>query len=155
MSHLGEYPEEYEEGEIVKHPAWIAGFQGALPGIHMPAAPAIDTPSYAQGWGPKVGWDDRGAASQRRRKDPGHRQPRAARRDDRRPDGPDDAGPGRPSVVKAPLMAIAQLLKLASEELSQTKLPVEVVMGYSRSIVADQFAFPLVTLDGQIVIRSR
>jgi len=35
--HLGEYPEEYEEGEIVKHPAWIAGFQGALPGIHMPA----------------------------------------------------------------------------------------------------------------------
>ena len=58
--HLGEYPEEYEEGEIVKHPAWIAGFQGALPGIHMPAAPAIDTPSYAQGWGPKVGWDDRG-----------------------------------------------------------------------------------------------
>ena len=58
--HLGEYPEEYEEGEIVKHPAWIAGFQGALPGVHMPAAPAIDTPSYAQGWGPKVGWDDRG-----------------------------------------------------------------------------------------------
>ena len=58
--HLGEYPEEYEEGEIVKHPAWMAGFQGALPGIHMPAAPALDTPSYAQGWGPKVGWDDRG-----------------------------------------------------------------------------------------------
>jgi hypothetical protein len=58
--HLGEYPEEYEEGEIVKHPGWIAGFEGALPGIHMPAAPAVDTPSYAQGWGPEVGWDDRG-----------------------------------------------------------------------------------------------
>jgi hypothetical protein len=58
--HLGEYPEEYEDGEIVKHPAWIAGFQGALPGIHMPADPQLDTPSYAQGWGPKVGWDDRG-----------------------------------------------------------------------------------------------
>ena len=26
----------------------------------MPASPALDTPSYAQGWGPKVGWDDRG-----------------------------------------------------------------------------------------------
>jgi hypothetical protein len=58
--HLGEYPEEYEDGEIVKHPAWIAGAQGALAGIHMPADPALDTPSYAQGWGPKVGWDDRG-----------------------------------------------------------------------------------------------
>lgn len=58
--HMGEYPEEYEEGEIVKHPAWIAGYEGALPGIHMPANPALDTPSYAQGWGPKVGWDDRG-----------------------------------------------------------------------------------------------
>jgi hypothetical protein len=58
--HMGEYPEEYVEGEIVKHPAWIAGYQGALPGIHMPASPAMDTPSYAQGWGPKVGWDDRG-----------------------------------------------------------------------------------------------
>jgi hypothetical protein len=58
--HLGEYPEEYEEGELVKHPAWIAGAQGALAGIHMPADPALDTPSYAQGWGPKVGWDDRG-----------------------------------------------------------------------------------------------
>jgi hypothetical protein len=58
--HLGEYPEEYEEGEIVKHPLWIAGLQGALPGIHMPASPAVHTPSYAQGWGPAVGWDDRG-----------------------------------------------------------------------------------------------
>jgi hypothetical protein len=58
--HLGEYPEEYEEGEIVKHPLWIAGLQGALPGIHMPATPALDTPSYAQGWGPAVGWNDRG-----------------------------------------------------------------------------------------------
>jgi hypothetical protein len=58
--HLGEYPEEYEEGEIVKHPTWIAGAQGALAGIHMQAAPSLDGESYAQGWGPKVGWDDRG-----------------------------------------------------------------------------------------------
>ena len=53
--HLGEYPEEYKDGEVVKHPAWIAGFEGALPGIHMPASPALGTPSYAQGWGPP--WD--------------------------------------------------------------------------------------------------
>jgi hypothetical protein len=59
--HVGEYPEEYEDGEIVKHPAWIAGAQGALAGIHMPADPSIVTDSYAQGWGPKIGWDDRGA----------------------------------------------------------------------------------------------
>ena len=58
--HLGEYPEEYEEGEIVKHPLWLAGLEEALPGIHMPAEPALHTPSYAQGWGPAVGWDDRG-----------------------------------------------------------------------------------------------
>jgi hypothetical protein len=58
--HMGEYPEEFQDGEVVKHPAWIAGFQGALPGIHMPASPALGTPSYAQGWGPAVGWDDRG-----------------------------------------------------------------------------------------------
>ena len=58
--HLGEYPEEYEDGEIVKHPAWMAGAQGARAGIHMPAAPTLGQGSYAQGWGPKVGWDDRG-----------------------------------------------------------------------------------------------
>jgi hypothetical protein len=58
--HLGEYPEEYEDGQIVKHPLWLAGLEGALPGIHMPANPALHTPSYAQGWGPAVGWNDRG-----------------------------------------------------------------------------------------------
>ncbi len=58
--HMGEYPEEFEEGQVVKHPGWIAGFEGALPGIHMPAGPAVHTPTYAQGWGPEVGWDDRG-----------------------------------------------------------------------------------------------
>ena len=44
----------------MKLPLWIAGLQGALPGIHMPASSAPDTPSYAQGWGPVVGWNDRG-----------------------------------------------------------------------------------------------
>jgi hypothetical protein len=59
--HLGEYPEEYEDGELSKHPAWIAGSQRALAGIHMPADPSAADESYPQGWGPKVGWDDRGA----------------------------------------------------------------------------------------------
>jgi hypothetical protein len=58
--HMGEYPEEFDDGEIVKHPGWVAGVEDALPGIHMPASPALETPSYAQGWGPAVGWDDRG-----------------------------------------------------------------------------------------------
>jgi hypothetical protein len=58
--HLGEYPEEYDGGEIVKHPLWIAGLQDARAGIQMPASPTLDAPDYAQGWGPAVGWNDRG-----------------------------------------------------------------------------------------------
>lgn len=56
---LGEYPEEYDEGEIVKTPAWIAGIEGARAGLMMQAAPQAGTPSYAEGWGPQVGWNDR------------------------------------------------------------------------------------------------
>ena len=56
---LGEYPEEYEGGEIVKAPAWIHGSQGAKAGIHMMSDPQLGSPDYAQGWGPKVGWNDR------------------------------------------------------------------------------------------------
>lgn len=58
--HMGEYPEEYEEGEFVLAPAWIHGFEGAKAGIQMPANPQPDTPSYPQGWGPAVEWFDRG-----------------------------------------------------------------------------------------------
>jgi hypothetical protein len=58
--HLGEYPEEYDGGEIVKHPIWIGGLQDARPGIQMPALPTMDAPDYPQGWGPAVGWNDRG-----------------------------------------------------------------------------------------------
>ena len=57
--HFGQYPEEYADGKIVKAPAWIAGYEGARPGIAMKADPELGTPSYAQGWGPKVGWNDR------------------------------------------------------------------------------------------------
>jgi hypothetical protein len=57
--HLGQYPEEYEKGEFVDAPAWIAGFQNARPGISMKAKPEPGAPSYSQGWGPAVNWTDR------------------------------------------------------------------------------------------------
>jgi len=56
--YLGEYPEEYEEGEFVDAPTWIAGVEEARAGIKMRAEPAMGTPSYFQGWGPAVGWTD-------------------------------------------------------------------------------------------------
>lgn len=57
---IGEYPEEYENGEFVAAPTWIHGFQDARAGIMMQANPQAGTPSYAQGWGPAVQWTDRG-----------------------------------------------------------------------------------------------
>jgi hypothetical protein len=50
--HMGEYPEEYEEGEFEKAPGWLAGFKGAWAGIAMRAEPRLKTPSYAQGYAP-------------------------------------------------------------------------------------------------------
>ena len=58
--HFGQYPEEYEDGKRIKAPTWIHGFQGARAGIAMKAKPQLGTPSYSQGWGPAVGWTDRG-----------------------------------------------------------------------------------------------
>lgn len=61
---MGEYPEEYEEGQFVAARPWIHGFEEARAGIMMPAQPQVGTPSYAQGWGPAVGWTDRGQVDQ-------------------------------------------------------------------------------------------
>jgi hypothetical protein len=61
---MGEYPEEYEEGKFVAATPWIHGFENARAGIEMQAAPRPGTPSYAQGWGPAVGWTDRGQVDQ-------------------------------------------------------------------------------------------
>jgi hypothetical protein len=61
---MGEYPEEYEDGKFVAAPAWIHGFEEARAGIMMPGRPQPGTPSYAQGWGPAVGWTDRGQVDQ-------------------------------------------------------------------------------------------
>jgi hypothetical protein len=57
---MGEYPEVYEFGEVVEAPAWIPGLKGARAGIVMKADPQLGMPSYAQGWGPAVNWNDRG-----------------------------------------------------------------------------------------------
>ena len=61
---MGEYPEEYEEGKFIAAPAWIHGLEEARAGIMMRALPQVETPSYAQGWGPAVGWTDRGQVDQ-------------------------------------------------------------------------------------------
>jgi hypothetical protein len=56
---LGEYPEEYEDGEIVASPLWVHGLQGARAGLTMRAVAKKGTPSYSLGWGPAVGFNDR------------------------------------------------------------------------------------------------
>jgi hypothetical protein len=61
---MGEYPEEYEGGKVIAAPAWIHGFEEARAGIEMKAKPQPKTPSYSQGWGPAVGWTDRGQVDQ-------------------------------------------------------------------------------------------
>jgi hypothetical protein len=59
--HMGEYPEEYEDGEFDKAPGWLAGLKGATAGIAMRAEPRLKTPSYAQGYAPPpINWMDRG-----------------------------------------------------------------------------------------------
>ena len=57
---FGEHPEEYEDGELVEAPTWIAGQEDAVAGIAMQADPQLDTPSYSQGWAPEVEFTDRG-----------------------------------------------------------------------------------------------
>jgi hypothetical protein len=56
--YLGEYPEEYENGEFVKASPWIHGIEDARAGIKMMAVPEVGIPNYFQGWGPAVDWSD-------------------------------------------------------------------------------------------------
>lgn len=62
--YLGEYPEEYADGEFVEAPTWIAGLEDARPGIKMRVEPQLRTLSYFQGWGPAVEWSDFGKVDQ-------------------------------------------------------------------------------------------
>jgi len=57
---MGEYPAEYEDGELAEAPCWFAGIEDARAGISMLANPWEGTPSYSQGWAPKVDFTDRG-----------------------------------------------------------------------------------------------
>lgn len=57
--YLGEYPEAYEDGELVEAATWIAGLDDAHAGLFMPANPTVGTPSYSQGWAPSIDWTDR------------------------------------------------------------------------------------------------
>lgn len=59
--HMGEYPEEWEEGEFITAPAWVHGVKGATAGVTIPAKPTEGTPDYAQGYAPPpISWVDRG-----------------------------------------------------------------------------------------------
>ena len=58
--YLGEHPEEYEDGEFVAAPTWIAGFEEARAGIKMTPDPQLGMPIYYQGWAPAVEWSDYG-----------------------------------------------------------------------------------------------
>ena len=59
---FGEYPEEYDDGNgvVTANPAWFHGIAGARAGILVPGKPALGTASFSQGWGPVVGYSDRG-----------------------------------------------------------------------------------------------
>jgi hypothetical protein len=62
--YLGEYPEEFEDGEFVRAAPWIHGLEDARAGIKMMAEPKSGIPSYYQGWGPAVEWSDYGQVEQ-------------------------------------------------------------------------------------------
>jgi hypothetical protein len=62
---LGEYPEEYENGEFVGAPStWISGKADASGGVMMLAAPQLGTPAYLQGSARSVGFLDCAQVSQ-------------------------------------------------------------------------------------------
>jgi hypothetical protein len=52
---LGEYPEEYEDGEFSGAPdTWISGLDKAVAGNLMLADPQLGTAEYLQGWSPDI-----------------------------------------------------------------------------------------------------
>lgn len=56
--YFGEHPEDYQDGQFVEAPTWIAGFQNSKPGIEMMANPQVSMQDVYQGWGPAVDWSD-------------------------------------------------------------------------------------------------
>lgn len=56
---MGEYPEEYQGGQLRDAPTWIHGIENAVAGVYMLATPTVGT-DYSQGWAPSVLYADRG-----------------------------------------------------------------------------------------------
>jgi hypothetical protein len=61
---MGEYPEEYEDGEFVAAPCWMHGSLDGRAGIAMLGDPKAGTPSYSNGWAPSVEFTDRAVVDQ-------------------------------------------------------------------------------------------
>ena len=61
--HFGQYPEEYEDGEVNATPGWLHGINGYA-GIIMPAEPKLGDPEFSQGYAPDVPWTDRAVVHQ-------------------------------------------------------------------------------------------
>jgi hypothetical protein len=61
--HFGQYPEEYEDGQVVATPGWLHGINGYA-GIIMPADPKLGDPEFSQGYAPDVPWTDRAMVHQ-------------------------------------------------------------------------------------------
>lgn len=58
---IGEYPEEYEDGQLTGAPStWLAGVARATAGVGMLANPQLHTPPYLQGRAPAVDFFDCG-----------------------------------------------------------------------------------------------
>lgn len=55
---MGEYPEEYDNGELVEAPCWIHGIQDSVAGIMMLADPQLGSGTYSQGCAPAIGFTD-------------------------------------------------------------------------------------------------
>ncbi len=56
---MGEYPEEFENGEFVGAPStWISGVRRAKAGVLVPGHPKTGTPSFVQGRAPAVEFYD-------------------------------------------------------------------------------------------------
>jgi len=62
--YFGEHPEDYENGEFIEAPTWIAGFEDARPGIVLSGNPQLGMPNVYQGWGPEAEWSDYGRVEQ-------------------------------------------------------------------------------------------
>jgi hypothetical protein len=56
---FGEYPEQWNKGHFEGAPdSWLTGSDKARAGILMRAEPRLRTPSYLQGWAPKIDFSD-------------------------------------------------------------------------------------------------